>query len=349
MITNKMDFNRVESEVRNWQDTEARIGKLFSFAPSANRAMLGEKLRFYDLISAKYRRNISSEERYTLAYVLQERRKIERQLYPNLLVRLIRRLLIAPVLKRKATDREIKKRELNSHALQEDLQLMGFSDVFKKAESKIRQGHDSFTIPISYFVDDHIRMDHQVSFSRNGNGEYNVNGFEAALHNQRKPSEVKRQFFGREGSDSIDADQACKLLRGRALEKDGKWIQLDFNDRDEKGNFRIRDYRTGTQYDLREKLKEFPSKPLSPEEEKKIVENLKAGERTSVSFSVDGVEKRFYIEANPQFRNITIYDEHSKKITLGNKERMPNDITVVHRAQELLEKPGNKSIGRKIK
>lgn len=344
-----MDFNRVESEVRNWQEKEARIGKLFSFSPSANRAILGQKLRHYDLISAKYRRNISSEERYTLAYVLQERRKIERQLYPNLLVRLLRRLLVVPVLNRKAADLEIKKRELNTHALQENLRRMGFSDLFEKAESRIRQGQDSFKIPVSYFVDDHNRMDHQVSFSRNGNGEYQINGFESTLHNQRKPSEVKRQFFGHEGSHSIDADQAYHLLCGRSLEKDGKWVQLDFNDRDEKGNFRIRDYRTGPQYDLRAKLIQLPLKPISPEEENKIIENLKSGERTSVSFSVDGVEKRFYIEANPQFRNITIYDENSKKITMNNRELRPSDLTVVHKIKEIPEKTNNKRVGIKVK
>lgn len=344
-----MDFNRVESEVRNWQEKETRIGKLFSFSPSANKAILGLKLRHYDLVSAKYRRNISQEERYTLAYVLQERRKIERQLYPNLLVRLLRRLLVVPILNRKTADLEIKKRELNTHALQEDLRRMGFSDLFEKAESKIRQGQDGFTVPVSYFVDDHNRMDHLVSFSRDGNGEYHVNGFEATLHNQRKPSEVKRQFFGREGSDSIDVGQAYQLLCGRSLEIDGKWVQLDFNDRDEKGNFRIRDYRTGPQYDLIEKLKELPLKPISPEEEKKIIENLKAGERTSVSFSMDGVEKRFYIEANPQFRNITIYDKHSKKITMNNRELGPNELAVVHKIQEMREKSSNKRVGIKVK
>lgn len=344
-----MDFNRIESEVRNWQEKEARIGKLFSFSPSANRAMLGQKLRYYDLISAKYRRNISSEERYILAYVLQERRKIERQLYPNLLVRLFRRLLVVPVLNRKAADMEIKKRELNTHALKGDIRRMGFSDLFEKADSKIRQGHDSFTIPISYFVDDHHRMDHQVSFASNGNGEYHINGFEATLHNQKRPSDVKRQFFAHEGSHSIDADQAYQLLCGRSVESDGKWVQLDFNDRDEKGNFRIRDYRTGPQYDLIEKLKELPLKPISPEEEKKIVENLKAGERTSVSFSMDGVEKRFYIEANPQFRNITIYDEHSKKIAMNNMETKFNDLEVVHKIQKMHEKSSNKRAGVKVK
>ena len=37
----------------------------------------------------------------------------------------------------------------------------------------------------------------------------------------------------------------------------------------------------------------------------------------------NGNEHRFYIEANPQFKSVNIYDEHSRKITLstalGNK------------------------------
>lgn len=64
---------------------------------------------------------------------------------------------------------------------------------------------------------------------------------------------------------------------------------------------------------------------------------------------MDGVEKRFYIEANPQFRNITIYDEHSKKITMNNRELRSNDLAVVHKIQEMPEKKNNKRAGVKVK
>jgi len=48
-----------------------------------------------------------------------------------------------------------------------------------------------------------------------------------------------------------------------------------------------------------------------------LVAALKSGGCQGVTFIRDGNERRYYIEANPQFRSVNIYDEHFRKITLG--------------------------------
>lgn len=335
-------------EVGKWLEIEARIGKLFSNSSTSNRAMLTQKLRQYNLIADRYRTTANASERYTLAILTQERRNIEKQLYPNFLLRMFRRLLIAPVLTSNTARTAVKARELNTDVLKEDLRRMGFSDIFEKVQEKINQGHNQFSIPISIFLDDRIRMDYKVSFAGDGNGGHQIKGFDATLNDQRKPSDNKMQFFEHKRSNGIDAVQAYHLLCGRSLEREGIWCQLDFNDRDEKGNYLLKDYRTGPEYDLMEKLKQLPLKNMDVDEKQKLIGGLKAGERKEVTFVLDGHEKRIYIEANPQFRSLTIYDEHSKKISMNNQGKS-HDLSVVYRmANNLEEKPQSKRTGKKI-
>jgi hypothetical protein len=343
-----MNQNRVETELAKWLEMEARIGKLFSNAPSASRVVLQQKLLKYNLVLSKYKATANMSERYTLAIINKERRDIEKQLYPNFLLRLFRRLFIVPLATSKIAKVEVKSEELNTHALQETLQRMGFPDLMEKVQEKINQGQSQFTVPVSHFMNDRIRMDYKVAIINDGNGGYQVRGFEASLHDSRKPMDIKARFFEQGQSNGIDNVQAYHLLAGRSLERNGKWSQLDFTDRDENGNYVLKDYRTGPEYDLKEKLELLPIKDLGFDGKLKLVEGLKAGERHEVTFVLDGNEKKFFIEANPQFRTVTLYDEHSKKITFNNHIK-PNDLSVVRRALDMLgEKPDSKRNGKKI-
>jgi hypothetical protein len=343
-----MDNNRVETELARWLEMEARIGRLFSNTPSAGRVVLKQKLRHYRLIAHKYRTTANASERYTLAIVLQERRNVEKQLYPNLFVRLLNRFLISPMATNKIAKAEMKAKEMSTHALQDSLRRMGFPELFDRVLEKIGEGHGQFSIPVSHFLDDQIRMDYKVAVAIDGNGRYQTRGFEASLHDRRKPADVKAQFFNGGRLDAINAIEAYHLLSGRSLEKDGKWCQLDFNDRDEKGNYLLKDYRTGQDYDLKQKLELLPIKDNGFDNRQKLVDCLKAGERKETTLVLDGKEVKIFIEANPQFRTLTIYDEHAKKIAM-NKRTEPNDLGAVRSMVKFIgEKPNNRKPTKKI-
>jgi uncharacterized protein YfaP (DUF2135 family) len=101
-------------------------------------------------------------------------------------------------------------------------------------------------------------------------------------------------------------------------------MQLDLNDKDSNGNYRIKEFHSGYGYDLEKALQQLPLKERSNKNEAdKLQDALKQGSRQSVILIKNGNEHRFYIEANPQFKSVNIYDEHSRKVTLatalGNK------------------------------
>ena len=56
---------------------------------------------------------------------------------------------------------------------------------------------------------------------------------------------------------------------------------------------------------------------MAKQQTDKLKDDLEQGQRASVTFVKDGKEQMYFIEANPQFKSVNIYDEHSRKITLA--------------------------------
>lgn len=342
-------INKVEIELNQWRSREERFSKLFSFNLSSNRALLKEKLDYYDRIAARYKGTQDLDERFALRVLRQERSRIEKQLYPNLLIRLLRRLLIAPLKEQIIIRQDNRKTEQNSQALHQQVQRTGFSDLSAKIDEQIRQGQQQFSIPVSYYLNDKERIDHQLSFVKDQSGQYHFEGYKTALYNEAKPDEKRQQYFSMRREYNINTTEAYNLLSGRCIQNGGTWLQLDLNDKDQYGNFRIKQFHSDYGYDLDKVLQQLPLKELmKPAEIEKLNGALKNGQKVSVSFVKDGNEQRFYIEANPQFKSVNIYDEHSRKITLhtalGNKTM--DAMEVAHKANE--QKQQSKKNGIKV-
>ncbi len=236
-MNNNISINRVEAAIQQWQRKEERFSKLFSFALSRNRALLSEKLQYYDGIASRYRYSNNVDERFALRLLKQERRQIEKQLYPNLAIRLLRRLLALSFREQITVRQDIKKAQENNQTLQHQLHRAGFTGLSAKLEEKMKQEQPKFSVPVSYYVNEKERMDYQLSFAKDEKGQYRLEGYTANLHNEAKPNEQRRQYFVLNNDTGIDATEAYNLLSGRAIQQAGTWMQLDMNDKDAQGNF----------------------------------------------------------------------------------------------------------------
>lgn len=315
-MKNMLAVNRVENELNQWRTREERFSKLFSFSLSSNKALLAEKLEFYDGISARYKGTSDLDERFALRLLRQERLQMEKQLYPNIVIRMLRSIFVLPVKEQLAIRADSLNSQHNKQSLQMELQKAGFSGLVTKLEEQIKQGQHQFSIPVSYYVNEKERLDHQLSFSKDHTGQYQFDGFKATLYNEARTKDLREHYF--EKREDVDTGLAYQLLQGRAVQNGGKWLQLDLNDKDAQGNYRIKEFHNAYGFDLNKTLKQLPLKELQDKNTAyKLSEELKKGSRQAVSFIKDGNERRYYIEANPQFKSVNIYDEHSKKITLA--------------------------------
>lgn len=149
-MNNQLPANRVETELNQWRSREDRFSKLFSFDLSSNRALLKEKLHYYDRVAAKYKGTPDVDERFALRVLNQERKRIEKQLYPNLLIRLLRRLLVAPIREQIIIRKDARQAEQNNQLLHIQMRRAGFTGLSAKVEEQIKQGQQQFSVPVSY-------------------------------------------------------------------------------------------------------------------------------------------------------------------------------------------------------
>jgi len=92
-------------------------------------------------------------------------------------------------------------------------------------------------------------------------------------------------------------------------------LQLNVKDADDKGNFAVKHYHENYGYDLEFTLAKHPIKELENNSHKDdLINSLKKGNLQSATFIKDGQEVKQYIEANPQFKNINIYDDAQKRV-----------------------------------
>jgi hypothetical protein len=102
------------------------------------------------------------------------------------------------------------------------------------------------------------------------------------------------------------------------------WVQLDFKDADSNGNFRLNHYG----YNLESALSKHPIKELDNTSHKEdLVNSLKKGNLQSATFVKDGQEVKHYIEANPQFKTLNVYDANRQRLDVkqGKDQKQSQD------------------------
>ncbi|OYX81564.1 MAG: hypothetical protein B7Y83_17100, partial [Flavobacteriales bacterium 32-34-25] len=78
---------------------------------------------------------------------------------------------------------------------------------------------------------------------------------------------------------------------------------------------KLNQYHQNYGYDLENALSKHPIKELeTPKYKEDLMDSIKKGNRQSVTFVKDGNEIKQYVEANPQFKTINVYDSNMKRI-----------------------------------
>jgi len=136
--------------------------------------------------------------------------------------------------------------------------------------------------------------------------------------------------------------EAYNLMEGRAVNKEltnkegqiyNSWVQMDFKETDTNGNFKLNQYHQNYGYDLEAALGKLPIKELeTPKYKEDLMESLKKGNLQSATFLKDGKEVKQFIEVNPQFKTINVYNTNMKRIdnreSKGKKQKEGEKVSV---------------------
>lgn len=314
MMNPQFPVNRVEMEFSRWKAREERLGTLFSITPVENRSLLAEKLRQFERIRTKYRSSKNIEEQHTLRILKMEIQRMSKQLYPSFISRILRKI-ITSTQNQLSLRSEAKKDERNFNSLNEEVQRIGFPDLSEKLKNLIGKEQENFNIPLSYCINEKEKITHTLSFSKNAEGHFELDGFKSSLQNNSRPEDSREYYFKNALENNFKLNEAYNLLSGRSVEHNQSWFQLDFNDRDASGSYHLKEFRNEYAYDLEKTLKAIPLKEISSQYEMEKLKNaLRQGDSVSAVLIKNGRENQIYIEANPQFRSLNIYDQHFRKI-----------------------------------
>jgi len=207
----------------------------------------------------------------------------------------------------------------NLEYLQSNLKYFGFGDKLNHdLEKNIKEQKNEFQLKmeIPHFNN---KMNYTLHFKKSDSSDmYFFNRYDAELKNSKPEQDKNQSFYINKGS-GITAKEAFNLLEGRSVfkdlvNKDGQkysaWLKLDFENADDKGNFKLKQFNEQYGFNLSKTLENYPIKELNdPEQKKNLLNSLEKGNAQQVTMNPNGKEGKYFIEAVPQFKNINVYDQ----------------------------------------
>jgi len=216
----------------------------------------------------------------------------------------------------------------NVSYLKDSLKYLGFGEKMQpELEQRMSEGQAEFRLQFDSTVNGKS-FNAILNFRKADNSDmYFLNSYTAKLDRGIKEN-IEQTFYLNKGK-GITGKEAFNLLDGRSVfkeltNKEGiayhAWVQLDPNTKDKNGNHILKHYHTNYGYEMGKSLAALPVKELGNDEERmKLIKSLEKGNLQAVTFERNGKEERMFIEANPQYKTLNLYD--------GDMKRVRKDVT----------------------
>ena len=212
----------------------------------------------------------------------------------------------------------------NFEYLKDQLKYTGFGEAMEgELKNNMEQLQAAFSLKHdTFYGNDHVSA--ELHFKKSEQTDlYFFNSYGVKLEKEGTKEALEQTFYINKGNN-ITLKEAYNLMEGRAVNKNltsregevyNSWVQLDFKDTDPNGNFKLNHYHENYGYDLEAALSRLPIKELQNESHKEdLINSLKKGNQQSVTFQKEGTDVRQYIEANPQFKTITVFDSNRNRL-----------------------------------
>ncbi len=212
----------------------------------------------------------------------------------------------------------------NFEYLRDQVKYTGFGEGLENdLKQKIQEGNPEFKLAYeTKYGNDTVNA--TLNFSQSKQSDmYFFNSYQVNVPKENSSETMEQTFYINKGNN-ITLKEGYNLMEGRSVNKDltnkegqvyNAWVQMDFKQSDNNGNFKLKHYHENYGYDLEAVLSKHPIRELGNEEYKSnLMDSLKKGNLQSATFQVNGAEQKQYIEANPQFKTINIYDSSMQRV-----------------------------------
>ena len=239
----------------------------------------------------------------------------------------------------------------NFQYLIDNLKYMGFGENLKTdLERNLKEGKPDFQLNYATLFNKKS-FEAALNFRKSDSSDmYFFNNYHASLEKNNGGKE-EQTFYLNKGK-GVTTKEAYNLLQGRSVHKDlvtkegepyKAWLQLDLEKNDGRKNHEIKQFHENYGFDLKEELKKFPIVELrDPEKEKALMQSLQKGNLQSVELEKEGKNHSMFIEANPQFKNINLYDSNIKLVPRENLDQYKSATLTPIPKMEEKEAPNKK-------
>ena len=246
--------------------------------------------------------------------------------------------------------------EKNFDYLKDQLKYTGFGE---SANTDLKEKMQQQSAEFKIFHKQDFGQDHAVAtlhFRKSDQSDmYFLNRYDLHLKND-KSEQVAKQTFYMGKDNNITLKEGYNLMSGRAVNKDltakegqvyNAWIQLNFKETDKQGNYQMSKFHQNYGFDLEKELAKHPIKELGNEQDKaRLVESLQRGNRQSVTVIRDGSEQKLFLEANPKFKTLTVYDQSMQRVqSQSQKEKNTPQQSVKQESAKQAQKQTDDSDG----
>ncbi len=219
--------------------------------------------------------------------------------------------------------------------LQDRIKFLGFGENLKaELEKNISEGKTDFQLHYQAEINKKP-FEATLNFRKSDSTDmYFFNSYQASL--ERNNGEKMEQKFYLNNGKGITSKEAYNLLDGRAVHKDlvtkegqpyKAWMQLDFENKDKNNNFEVKQFHEKYGFDLKAAVEKFPIIDLKdPEKEKALMQSLQKGNVQSVTIEKDGNSHKMFIEADPQYKKVNLYDSNMKLVAKESLEQYKTGI-----------------------
>jgi hypothetical protein len=247
----------------------------------------------------------------------------------------------------------------NLQYLSDNLKYMGFGENHKAdLEKSMVEGKAEFQLVHRAEINKKP-FEATMNFRKSDTSDmYFFNNYHASL--EKSNSEKMEQTFYLNKGKGVTGKEAFNLLDGRAVHKDlvtkegqpyKAWIQLDPANKDKNNNFEVKQFHENYGFDLKTAVEKFAIAELKdPEKEKVLMQSLQKGNVQSVTIEKDGSSHKMFIEANPQYKNVTLYDSNMKMVAKESMEQYKAGVEKGGKAvKEDLEESKKKDLKQEVK
>lgn len=228
--------------------------------------------------------------------------------------------------------------EKNFDYLKDQVMYTGFGEALEgELRQNMEQQKPEFKLQHDAFYGE-SRVGAELNFRKSEQSDlYFFNSYKVNLQKEGSEESLEQTFYINKGNN-ITLKEAYNLMEGRSVNKDltnregetyNAWIQLDFKNTDSRRNFILNHYHENYGFDLEAALSKHPIKELStPKYKEDLLNSLKKGNIQSATFVKDGTEVKQFLEANPQFKTVTVYDSNLKRLdTKQDKKEAESEKT----------------------